>query len=110
MQNPKFTIFRGTDAQYYFRLRATNGETILSSEAYTTNQGCRAGIAAVKVNAPIDSRYQRFDAATNYRFVLKAANSEIIGRSENYTTVAARDNGITAVKNDAPNAPIEDLS
>jgi uncharacterized protein YegP (UPF0339 family) len=111
MNNPKFQIFKSSaNAQYYFRLKAGNGETVLNSEGYTTNQACRGGVASVKVNAPIDSRYERKDATNNYRFNLKAANGEIIGRSEGYTTSAARETGIASVKKDAPNAPIEDLS
>lgn len=110
MQNPKFTIFSGADKQYYFRLRAGNGEIILSSEGYVNNQGCRAGIASVKVNAPFDNRYERFNNILNYRFNLEAANGEVIGVSESYETMAGREKGIAAVKSDAPNAPIEDLS
>jgi uncharacterized protein len=111
MENPKFTIFKsGTNRQYYFRLRAINGEPILSSEGYISNQGCRNGIAAVKANAPFDSRYEKRDSYGNYTFNLKATNGEIIGRSENYTSSWARENGISAVKRDAPGAPIEDLS
>lgn len=110
MNNPKFQIFKSNaNAQYYFRLRANNGETVLSSEGYTTRQSCHAGIASVKGNAPIDSRYERKDAENNYRFNLKAANGEIIGRSEGYTTAEARENGVDTVKNVAPDAPIEDL-
>ena len=104
MQNPKFTIFSGADKQYYFRLRAGNGEIILGSEGYVTNAGCRAGIASVKVNAPFDARYERFDKLLNYRFNLKAGNSE------SYESLAGRENGIAAVKSDAPGAPIEDIS
>jgi len=111
MNHPTFEIFKSSaNAQYYFRLRASNGEKVLGSEGYTSNQSCRAGIASVKVNAPTDNRYERKDATGNYRFNLKAANGEIIGRSEGYSTAAARENGIAAVKRDAPGAPIEDLS
>lgn len=110
MNNPKFQTFKSSaNAQYYFRLKASNGETVLSSEGYTSSQGCRGGIASVKENAPIDARYERRDAPGNYRFNLKAANGEIIGRSEGYTTAVARENGIAVVKRDAPGAPIEDL-
>jgi uncharacterized protein len=111
MENPKFQIFKSTmSVQYHFRLRARNGETILSSEGYTTKQNCHYAIDSVKVNAPYDSRYERKDGYNNYTFNLKAANGEIIGRSENYTTKPARENGIEAVKLDAPNASIEDLA
>ena len=111
MENPKFTIFKSSsNYQFYYRLRAGNGEIILSGEGYTTKQSCLDGIASVKVNAPFDSRYDRKDSYLNYTFNLKAANGEIIGRSENYTSSSARENGISAVKHDAPGAPIEDLT
>jgi uncharacterized protein YegP (UPF0339 family) len=111
MNNPKFQIFKSVaNNQYYYRLKATNGEIILNGEGYITKQSCLNGITSVKINAPIDSRYDRKDAVYNYTFNLKAANGEIIGRSENYTSSAARENGIAAVKKDAPDAPVEDLS
>lgn len=111
MENPKFQIFKSTvNSQFYYRLRARNGEVILNGEGYITKQSCLVGIASVKENAPLDSRYERKDSYMNYTFNLKAANGEIIGRSENYTTSSARENGISAVKRDAPTAPIEDLT
>lgn len=111
MNNPKFQVFRSTaNNQYYYHLKSANGEKVLSGEGYKTRQSCYDGIAAVKANAPLDSRYDRKDGNYNYTFNLKAANHEIIGRSENYTSYAARENGIAAVKRDAPGAPIEDLT
>lgn len=112
MENPKFQIFKSsTNSQYYFRLKAKNGENILGSEGYIAKQSCINAIASVKINAPYDSRYERKSASNGqYYFVLKAANGEIIGISEMYTTSQSRDNGIEAVKRDAPNAPTEDLS
>jgi uncharacterized protein len=111
MENPKFTILKGSNNQYYFNLKARNGEKILASEGYTTNAGCRVGIASVKGNAPYDSRYDRRIAQNlQYYFNLKASNGEVIGVSEMYNTIQGREIGIEAVKKDAPNAPIEDLS
>ncbi len=110
MENAKFQVFKGTNQQFYYHLKARNGEKILSGEGYTTKQNCLNGIASVKANAPYDSRYERKDHVSNYTFNLKAANGEIIGRSENYTTAAGRNNGIDAVKRDAPGAPVEDLA
>lgn len=112
MNNPKFQIFKSSsNNQYYYRLRARNGEIILVGEGYTTKQSCLNGINSVKENAPYDSRYDR-RIATNgqYYFVLKASNGQVIGVSETYTTVSARENGINAVKRDAPGAPVEDLA
>ncbi len=110
MENPKFQLFKSTqNSQYYYRLKARNGETILSSEGYTTKQACENGIASVKANAPFDSRYDRKDGYT-YTFNLKGSNGEIIGRSETYSTITARETGIAAVIKDAPDAPTEDLA
>lgn len=72
MENPKFQIFRSSaNYQYYYRLKAGNGEIILSGEGYTTKQSCLDGIASVKVNAPFDSRYDRKDSYLNYTCELR---------------------------------------
>jgi hypothetical protein len=111
MNNPKFQVFKSEkNNEYYYRLRAENGEIILNGEGYKTKQACLSGIASVKVNAPLDSRYDRKDGVINYTFNLKATNGEVIGKSENYTTLMAREKGIAAVKKDAPVAPVEDLT
>jgi len=52
MQNPKFQLFKGKDNQWYFRLKAGNGEIICASEGYTTKQMCQKGIEALKSTAP----------------------------------------------------------
>ena len=96
--------------QYYFRLKAQNGEIILSSEGYTSKQNAQQGMLSVKKNAVVDAHYESRDRLSNYTFHLKAANGEIIGRSENYTTAAARQTGMAAVKKNAPIAGVEDLA
>lgn len=105
----KFQIFKGIlNNEFYYRLRSSNNEIILSSEGYATKEACVKGILSVKANAPFDDHYLRRDATNNYTFNLKAGNGEIIGRSESYTTAAARDNGIDAVKREALKAQMED--
>ena len=49
--NGKFEIFKGKDGQFYFRLRAPNGEIIASSEGYTSKQNCKNGIESIQKNA-----------------------------------------------------------
>ena len=111
MDNPKFQIFLGDNEQFYFRLRAANGEPILASEGYVAKDGCENGIESVKENSPKDERYKREESDDEqYYFNLVAANGEIIGTSEMYTTEQARDSGIEAVKKVAPDAPTEDLT
>jgi uncharacterized protein YegP (UPF0339 family) len=111
MKNPKFQIHVGKDCQFYFRLRAANGEVILSSEGYVSKSGCQNGIASVKENSSNDQRYQRKTAADGqFYFALVAANGEVIGMSEMYKSQSARDGGIDAVKRTAPEAPVEDTT
>lgn len=62
LPHPKFQIFRDSRGQYRFRLTAPNSEVIASSEAYTTKQGCRRGIRAVRDNAataPVEDLTER---------------------------------------------------
>ena len=49
--HPKFQIFRDGFGQYRFRLTAPNSEVVATSEGYTTKQGCRRGIQAVRQSA-----------------------------------------------------------
>ena len=51
----KFTLFKGKDDQYYFNLKADNGEIIAQSEGYTSKQSAENGIASVRSNAPTAS-------------------------------------------------------
>lgn len=106
----KFQLFGGNNG-YYFRLKASNGETILSSESYSSKQGSQNGVQSVKANSPYDSKYEKKTSTSGYSyFVLKGGNGEIIGTSEMYSSSIARDNGIAAVKREAPTATIEDLT
>lgn len=106
-----FEIKRARDGQFYFNLKARNGQVILTSEMYTTKANAHHGITSVMTNALLD---QRFERNTSQRgepyFVLKAANGEPIGVSEMYSSPAAMENGIESVKHHAPEARIDDLT
>lgn len=52
MGKPKFEIKKRTNGEFMFNLKAGNGETIATSEGYTSKQGCKDGIESVKTNAP----------------------------------------------------------
>ena len=107
----KYEIFLATDRQYYFRLKAPNGEKILASEGYTTKANCQNGIQSVKTNSPYDANYKKLTSINSqYYFTLHASNGQVIGKSEMYTSAQARDGGITAVKAYGPSAPVVDLT
>ncbi|MDK2952382.1 MAG: uncharacterized protein PWQ77_2047 [Kosmotogales bacterium] len=50
---PKFEIFIDKKGEYRFRLKASNGEIIATSEGYSTKHECINGIESVRENAPI---------------------------------------------------------
>ena len=103
----KFVIKTGSNSQYYFSLKADNGQKILGSEGYTSKAGCQNGIDSVKANAKADGNYDRKNSANGkYYFNLKASNGQIIGTSEMYDSTSGRDNGIESVKSNAPGASV----
>lgn len=103
-----FQIFPSS-GQYWYHLRADNGEIVQSSEGYTAKASCENGIQSVKANCQ-PQRFESFLESGQYGFNHVAANGEIIGRGEKYTTAQARDHGILVVLREAPEARIEDLS
>ena len=117
----KFVI-RNVASGLKFDLRAGNGETILSSEVYTTLAACRKGLESVRKNAPLAGvenqteenyvslthpKFEMYeDKGGEFRFRLKARNGQIIGVSEGYKAKASCLNGIESVKKNAAEAEI----
>jgi uncharacterized protein YegP (UPF0339 family) len=107
----KFELKKSGNGQFFFNLKAGNGQVILSSEQYGEKRGAEGGIASVQKNAPDDGRYERKESSNGQKyFVLKAGNGQAIGRSEMYTTAASMENGIESVKKNAPGATTSDLT
>lgn len=44
----QFEIFKGQDDQYYFHLKADNGEIVAASQGYTQKAHAQAGIESIK--------------------------------------------------------------
>ena len=104
-----FYIDKDVHGEFRYTLKDNNNEVILrDSEGHSTKQACEKSIASVRVNAPIDERYDRINNPPNYSFTLKAANHERIGVSEPYTRAHDRDKAIENVKREAPAAPVKD--
>ena len=115
-------IVRTVSSGVKFDLTATNGQTIVTSEVYTTMAACRKGIESVRKNGPIAGvenqteegyavlghpKFEMYqDKAGEYRFRLKARNGKIIAVSEGYTAKAGCLNGIDSVKNNAGDAQV----
>ena len=107
----KFEIKRAKDEQFYFNLKARNGEIILTSETYTTKANAQHGVTSLMTNALLDQRFGRKTSKSGEPYcVLKAANGKPIGVSEMYSSPSAMENGVESVNRHAPEARLEDLS
>ena len=50
-KHPKFEVYADKAGEYRFRLKATNGQVIATSEGYKALASCMNGIESVKINA-----------------------------------------------------------
>jgi uncharacterized protein YegP (UPF0339 family) len=107
--NGVFQVYKDRSGEYRFRLKASNGRTILSSEGYSVKSGAMNGVKSVKENSQHHERYESYtDMGGKYRFRLKAANGEIIGTSEAYASEANCKAGIESVKRWAKESTVKE--
>lgn len=52
LKNPKYELYTDKAGEFRFRLRAKNGQIILSGEGYGTKANCKNGIESIGKNAP----------------------------------------------------------
>jgi len=103
----KFIVFKGRDGQDYFRLKAGNGETILSSEGYKSRSSCANGVESVRKNSQDENRFEIRTAKDGREyFILKAGNGQEIGRSQMYKSSSGCRNGMKSVARNAADASV----
>jgi uncharacterized protein len=102
-----FVTSSGKDGKFYFNLKASNGQVILSSQGYAAVASRDNGIASVRTHASDEKNFARLvsDSGQPY-FTLNASNGQVIGRSQMYASDASRDAGITSVTNHAADAAV----
>lgn len=106
----KFECYKDKAGEFRFRLKASNGETILSSQGYSGKDGCDNGIESVRKNAAIEERFEKSTTDSGkFRFNLKASNGQVIGTSQTYKTESGRDNGIASVAKNAADAQVVEV-
>ena len=104
-----FAITKRSNGEFQFNLKAGNGQTILSSEGYSSKSSCENAAESVRTNSQVDERFESKTSSNGkHYFNLKAANGQIIGTSEMYESSSSRDNGIASVKTNAKDAEIDD--
>lgn len=107
----KYLLHPAGTAQFHWDLKAGNGETILSSQLYTSKQSAESGIESCRTNSSDDTKFARLTSTDSKPyFVLKAANGEPIGTSQMYASEATRDHGIASCKENGPSATTQDVA
>ena len=106
-----FEIYQSEKTQkFHFRLKARNGEIILTGQAYKDKAGCENGVASVKKNGVDEAKFEIKDSTNGKQyFVLKSGNGQIIGQSQMYKTASGLKNGIASVGKNAEGA-VKDLT
>ena len=115
-------IIKKTATGTKFDLKATNGETIATSEVYESEAACKKGIESVIKNAPVAGvedqtvdgyatkkcpKFELYaDNAGEFRFRLKATNGQVIATSEGYKSKSSCENGVDSVKKNVVDAQI----
>ncbi len=105
-----------------FDLKASNGQTVATSETYKTRAACLKGLESVRKSAPgafledqtepgfktaAHPKFEMYvDKAGQYRFRLKARNGKVIAVSEGYTARTGCENGIESVRANAADAEV----
>ena len=105
----KFEIYKDKAGEFRFRLKAANGQNILTGEGYSSKSAALNGVESVKKNAADASRFEvKESSGGKPYFVLKAANHQVIGQSQMYESEAACQSGIESVGSNAPDAEVEE--
>jgi uncharacterized protein YegP (UPF0339 family) len=105
----KFEITTRKNGEFQFNLKAANGQTILSSEGYSTKSAAMNGIESVRKNSAREGAFEVKEAKNGQSyFLLKATNGQTVGQSEMYAAASGLKNGLDSVRKNAPEAVVDD--
>lgn len=107
----KFEIYTGNNGEYYFRLKAANGQNILASEGYKTKASAANGVESVRKNCGREGAFECREAKNGkHYFIIKATNGQEIGRSQMYASMSGCTNGMESVKTNGCSDRCDDLT
>jgi uncharacterized protein YegP (UPF0339 family) len=104
-----YDVRQASNGEFYFDLKARNGQVIGTSQFYASKWNAERGVATVRSlvgaaqktiqAAPHEPGFELFTGADGLvYFRLRANNGEIVLVSEGYTTKASAEKGIASVK------------
>jgi uncharacterized protein YegP (UPF0339 family) len=105
----KFEVYKDKAGEFRFRLKAANGQNILTSEGYGNKTSCMNGVESVKKNSQNPDRIvKKTTPSGKYRFNIIASNGQVVGASQNYDSESGCRNGMKSVAECAPGASVDD--
>lgn len=98
-------VIKGENA-YIAALHASNGEVMLTSEIYSTEDGARSGVETIKRGVETGNFVIYRDKGGDYYFKLKSAGNRLLCVGEIYTTRDACEKAAESVKRIAKDSPL----
>ena len=107
----KYELYKTDSGKHRFRLKAGNGENILSSQSYASKSGAANGIKSVRANGGNDARFERKESSNGkHYFVLKAGNHQVVAQSQMYASERSCESGIASIKRNSGSDRVDDLT
>lgn len=100
-------VIKGQDA-YISALYASNGEVMLTSEIYSTEEGARSGINTIRRAVENGTFVIYRDKGGDYYYKLKSSGNRLLCVGEIYSTKDACEKAAESVKRIAKESPIEE--
>ena len=95
---------------YTARLKASNGETLLDMESYTTLNGVKAGLETVRKNISANNITYKGDKNNNWNFRVYSSNKMLLCLGEGYTSRLNCESAIESVKKFSEDATVVDMT
>ena len=104
--NGKWVIEKKSDDEFVSKLLASNGEVMLTSEIYTTEDGARSGIETIIRSIVADNFTIYQDKNKNYYYKISSANNRLLCAGEIYKSKDGCLKAVESVKRIAEDSPI----
>jgi uncharacterized protein YegP (UPF0339 family) len=106
--NGKYEVYQAADG-YAYRLKASNGEVLATSEIYSTRDGVLRAINTVKKNIETGELRVFADKKGKFKFKLTSSNHRVLLISANYAQESGAKNATESFKKFALMADIVDI-
>jgi uncharacterized protein YegP (UPF0339 family) len=93
-------VVAGETGKFHFNFFAKNGQNVLTSESYTTEEAAYNGAFAVQQDGVNAAAYtvKANSSGTGFFFTVTALNGQVVGVSQQYTTKQSAQDGAVALQ------------